>query len=89
MYKPDLKVASSKVSSKSFTVFLKRARRFYFIASHCNKDSQKSCEIAPTFWEEISEKRWDQLLGSLKLKENWCNYMLSINCKFFDHDKEN
>jgi hypothetical protein len=62
-YKSDLKAAFESKTKKPISVILKRSRRAFFILRRCKEDAWKVCNIAPTYWDEITEDSWNQLLS--------------------------
>lgn len=80
-YMDDIKkVWQTLGKTRSASVILKRARRFYFFASNCkNGSAWKICTVAPTYWEDISKKIWEQMINELNLMTSWETYMNSIN----------
>jgi hypothetical protein len=61
LYKKDVQEVWNKQLEKSRRSFqvLKRALRFHFIAANCNGSHWRDCKVAPSFWEEISDKKWE------------------------------
>ncbi|CAB4444714.1 unnamed protein product [Rhizophagus irregularis] len=61
LYKKDVQEVWNKQLEKSrrSSQVLKRALRFHFIAANCNGSYWRDCKVAPSFWEEISDKKWE------------------------------
>jgi formate dehydrogenase maturation protein FdhE len=79
LYMDDLKDEFEPISKRKVGVILKRARRFFFIASNCRQKVWKKCTVAPTYWEDVSGDAWNKILDDFGLKNDWDNYMKSIN----------
>ena len=53
----------------------KLAERFYIISKHCAKDNWTRCEIAHSYFIELNEDRWEELL-----KKHNIEYSSSRDC---------
>ncbi len=49
------------------SLFIKKSKKFYTIASKCKKNSWKDCNVAPSFWRDIQNDQWGNLLDELNL----------------------
>lgn len=59
---------------KHYSTVLKQARRFYYIASNINGNPCEDCDVAPTYWFEVSNDSWNNLLDEFSLKQGWEQY---------------
>jgi hypothetical protein len=56
-------------TTKKPSLYLKKANNFYFICKHLKEGKWKECNIAPTYWESVTKKTWNEILENLNLSE--------------------
>jgi hypothetical protein len=55
-----------KTTEKPY-LYLKKVKNFYTLVSMCKKNTWKDCIIPPSYWRDIDNDHWSELLESLNL----------------------
>jgi len=47
-------------------VVIRKVTNFFYIASKCKKNGWHNCNVAPSFWRDINNSNWNELINELK-----------------------